>query len=377
MKSIRLKLQVGAALAAAAALALSACTPSPASDSFRRPGSGDKVECNVGITMPTRSLERWIKDGEQLQKELKDSGCKADLQYADNKTDQQISQIQNQIAGGAKILVIASIDGSALSPVLKQAKSQGVTVIAYDRLITGTKDVDYYASFDNEKVGELQGKYIKDKLDLDHADGPINFEPFVGSPDDNNAKFFFTGSWKVLKPYVDKGVLKVPSGKSPKTAAGWAKIGIQGWDSSKAQAEMDNRLSSFYSGSKKVQAILAPADSLSIGIIASLKSAGYRPGSDYPVLTGQDADKANVKAILKGEQSMTIWKDTRTLGDRTFKMIKSIAKGKKPEVNDTKSYDNGKKVVPSYLLQPQVVTKDNVKKKLIDSGFIKPSDVGL
>jgi putative multiple sugar transport system substrate-binding protein len=140
---------------------------------------------------------------------------------------------------------------------------------------------------------------------------------------------------------------------------------------------MDNRLSSFYSGSKKVQAILAPADSLSIGIIASLKSAGYRPGSDYPVLTGQDADKANVKAILKGEQSMTIWKDTRTLGDRTFKMIKSIAKGKKPEVNDTKSYDNGKKVVPSYLLQPQVVTKDNVKKKLIDSGFIKPSDVGL
>ncbi|UOQ58720.1 sugar-binding protein [Leucobacter allii] len=376
MKTTRTRTLAALALAGSAALALSACTSSPAEE-----GGGSEeaagVECNVGISMPTRSLERWINDGEQLQASLDEADCTTDLQYADNKTDQQISQIQNQIAGGAKILVIAAIDGEALAPVLEEAKSQGVTVIAYDRLINGSENVDYYATFDNYEVGQLQGEYIVDTLGLEDTDETFALEPFAGSPDDNNAKFFFSGAWDVLQPYVEDGTLTVPSGKAPKSDDDWASIGIQGWDSAKAQAEMDNRLSSFYTGDERVDVVLSPNDSLAIGIIASLKSAGYAPGDEYPVLTGQDADKANVKAILAGEQSMTVWKDTRTLGDRVFEMIQSIVAGEEPEVNDTETYDNGVKVVPAYLLPPETITADLVQEKLVDSGFVQASDVGL
>ncbi|KAJ1683065.1 hypothetical protein LUZ63_021711 [Rhynchospora breviuscula] len=307
------KILTGAAIAALA-VGLGACSSTRPAD-----GGGDAAggsgDCNVGIAMPTRSLERWINDGEQLQKKLQDAGCTVDLQYADNKTDQQISQIQNQISGGAKILVIAAIDGSTLGPVLQEAKAQNAT-----------------------------GQFIEEQLGLKDGKGPFNLEPFAGSPDDNNAKFFFAGAWDVLKPYIDKGQLVVPSGKSPANDDAWASIGIQGWASDKAQAEMDNRLSSFYGDGKKVNV---------------------------------DADKANVKAILEGLQAMTVWKDTRALGDRVFTMIQEIKDGKTVEVNDTKTYDNGKKVVPSYLLTPEVVVKDDVQSKLIDSGFLKASDVGL
>ena len=339
--------------------------------------AGGAVECNVGISMPTRSLERWINDGEQLQKSLKDAGCTVDLQYADNKTDQQISQVQNQVAGGAKILVIAAVDGEVLSPVLAEAKKQDAVVIAYDRLINGSENVDYYATFDNYKVGQLQGQFIEEQLGLKDAKEPLTLEPFAGSPDDNNAKFFFSGAWDVLLPYIEDGKLTVASGKSPASDDDWASIGIQGWASDKAQSEMDNRLSSFYTGSSKVDVVLSPNDSLAIGISASLKSAGYKSGTDFPLLTGQDADKANVKAILDGTQSMTVWKDTRALGDRVFTMIEQITAGETVEVNDTESYDNGKKVVPSFLLDPEVVTKDTVQAKLVDSGFLKAADVGL
>jgi len=357
----------------AVAVSLAACSSgSPSAD-----GEDAIADCNVGISMPTRSLERWINDGEQLQEKLEGAGCTVDLQYADNKTDQQISQIQNQIAGGSTILVIAAIDGEALGPVLDEAKKQDATVIAYDRLINGTENVDYYATFDNYQVGQLQGQFIETTLGLADGAGPFNLEPFAGSPDDNNAKFFFSGAWDILLPYVESGQLVVPSGKSPASNDDWASIGIQGWASDKAQSEMDNRLSSFYSGDEKVDVVLSPNDSLAIGIEASLKSAGYAPGEDYPVITGQDADKANVKAILDGEQSMTVWKDTRTLGDQVFAMIESITAGTEVEVNDTETYDNGEKVVPSFLLTPEVVVKDDVQSKLIDSGFLKASDVGL
>jgi len=358
----------------AVALSLTACSGTTTSGGD---AAAANAECNVGISMPTRSLERWINDGEQLKTLLEEAGCTADLQYADNKTDQQISQIQNQVAGGAKILVVAAVDGKVLSPVLAEAAGQDATVIAYDRLINGTENVDYYATFDNYKVGTLQGQYIEEQLGLADGAGPFKLEPFAGSPDDNNAKYFFSGAWDVLLPYVESGQLVVPSGKAPTSDDDWASIGIQGWSSSEAQSEMDNRLSSFYTGSEAVDVVLSPNDSLAIGIMASLKSAGYTPGESYPIITGQDADKANVLAILDGEQSMTVWKDTRTLGQQVFDMIQQITAGEDVTVNDTKTYDNGKKVVPSFLLDPEVVVKDDVQTKLVDSGFIKASDVGL
>jgi putative multiple sugar transport system substrate-binding protein len=332
--------------------------------------------CNVGIAMPTRSLERWINDGEGLQKLLQADGCKVDLQYADNKSDQQISQIQNMVANGANILVIAAIDGTTLGPVLDTAGTAGAKVIAYDRLILNSPHVDYYATFDNYGVGKLQGQYIETTLGLKDGKGPFNLEPFAGSPDDNNAKFFFAGAWDILSPYVTSGKLVVPSGKAPKTDDEWASIGIQGWDTAKAQAEMDNRLASFYTGGKKVDVVLSPNDSLAQGISQSLQLAGYT-AAKFPLLTGQDGDKASVKNILAGVQSMTVWKDTRLLGQRVEKMVKSILAGQTPEVNDTKTYNNGDHVVPSFLITPEVVTKDTVKTKLIDSGFLKASDVGL
>ena len=337
------------------------------------------MKCNVGIAMPTRSLERWINDGEGLQALHKADGCTVDLQYADNKTDQQISQLQNMIANGATILVIASIDGTTLGPVLADAGAAGIKVIAYDRLINNTPNVDYYATFDNLLVGTLQGQFIEKTLGLKDGKGPFFFEPFAGSPDDNNAKYFFTGAWTVLSPYVDSGKLVIKSGKSPKLGDdSWKTIGILGWGSKDAQAEMDNRLASFYT-SDKVQVVLSPNDSLAQGIAASLAGAGYTPGKDWPVLTGQDGDKASVVNMLAGKQSMTVWKDTRELGKRVHEMIKSIIAGTAVETNDTKTYNNGVKVVPSYLVLPQVVTNDkaDIQKNLIDSGFLKASDVGL
>jgi len=362
------------AAASGVALMLSSCSSNDNSASPSASGPTAKV-CNVGIAMPTRSLERWINDGEGLQALLKADGCTVDLQYADNKTDQQISQLQNMIANGATILVIASIDGTLLGPVLADAGAAGVTVIAYDRLINGSPNVDYYATFDNYLVGQLQGKFIESTLGLADGKGPFFFEPFAGSPDDNNAKFFFNGAWDVLSPYVDSGKLVIKSGKSPKSGDdSWKTIGILGWGSDDAQAEMDNRLASFYT-TDKVQVVLSPNDSLAQGIAASLAGAGYAPGS-Y-TLTGQDGDKASVINMLANKQSMTVWKDTRELGKRVHEMIKSIIAGTTVEVNDTKTYDNGDHVVPSYLVLPEVVTPDQVQSKLIDSGFLKASDVGL
>lgn len=331
----------------------------------------------IGVAMPTKSSARWIADGDNMKKVLEEKGYTVDLQYADDDIPNQLSQIENMVTKGAKVLVIASIDGTTLSDVLQQAADKGVKTIAYDRLIRESPNVDYYATFDNYKVGTLQGQFIEEQLGLKDGKGPFNLEPFAGSPDDNNAKFFFAGAWDVLQPYVEKGQLVVPSGKAPANDDAWASIGIQGWASDKAQAEMDNRLSSFYGDGKKVNVVLSPNDSLAIGIEASLKSAGYTAGPDYPIITGQDADKANVKAILEGLQAMTVWKDTRALGDRVFTMIQEIKDGKTVEVNDTKTYNNGVKVVPSYLIEPEVVTKDLVQSKLIDSGFLKASDVGL
>ena len=366
---------VGAALALASVAGCSSTrtTNTPAGGSTSANAAGTLV----GIAMPTKSLERWNRDGSHLEDLLKKAGYQTSLQYADNKVDQQVTQLQNMVNQGAKVLVVASIDGKALGPVLQQAADKGAKVIAYDRLINQSANVDYYATFDNYKVGQLQGQFIETALGLKDGKGPFNLEPFAGSPDDNNAKFFFSGAWDVLNPYVQSGKLVVPSGKAPATNADWTKIGIQEWKSETAQSEMQNRINSFYAGGKKIQVGLSPNDSLALGIAQALDAAGYKAGSDWPVLTGQDADKANVLNMLQGKQSMTVWKDTRALGDEVAKMVDQLVKGQTVDVNDTKTYDNGKKVVPTYLLAPQVVTKDTVKSALVDSGFYTASDLGL
>ncbi|HHU83385.1 MAG TPA: sugar ABC transporter substrate-binding protein, partial [Firmicutes bacterium] len=265
-------------------------------------GCGKKADENlIGVAMPTQSLQRWNQDGANMKKQLEEKGYKVDLQYANNDVNTQIQQLENMITKGCKILVIASIDGSALTEVLRKAAENKVKVIAYDRLLMNSEHVDYYATFDNFQVGVIQGRYIEEKLGLKENAGPFNVELFAGSPDDNNALFFNGGAMSVLQPYIDAGKLVVPSGQTE-----FATIAIHGWDSADAQARMDNLITAYYADGKKLDAVLSPNDSLAIGIVTSLTNAGYgTEEKPYPVITGQDCDKANVKAMLKGQQSMS------------------------------------------------------------------------
>jgi putative multiple sugar transport system substrate-binding protein len=333
-------------------------------------GSGALAQSKptVGIAMPTKSSARWIDDGNNIVKVLKERGYGTDLQYAEDDIPNQLSQVENMVTKGAKVLVIAAIDGTTLSDVLKQAKANGITVIAYDRLIRGTPDVDYYTTFDNFQVGVLQAQSIEQGLGLKDGKGPFNIELFGGSPDDNNAYFFYDGAMSVLKPYIDSGKLVVGSGQ-----VGMAKVATLRWDGATAQSRMDNLLSAFY-GKKRVDAVLSPYDGISIGIISSLKGVGYgSPDQPMPIISGQDAEVPSVKAMLRGEQYSTIFKDTRDLARVTVDMVDAVLSGKPVPVNDTKTYNNGVKVVPSYLLKPVVMYKSNWEKALIDSGYYKKS----
>jgi len=325
----------------------------------------------IGVAMPTQSLQRWNQDGANMKSQLEAKGYKVELQYANNDVNTQTQQLENMITKGCKVLVIASIDGSALTDVLKKAADNGVKVIAYDRLIMKTPNVNYYATFDNFKVGVIQGQYIEKQLGLKDGKGPFNIELFGGSPDDNNANFFFNGAMSILQPYIDNGKLVVGSGQKDFTT-----IAIQGWDSAKAQARMDNLITANYAKDKKLDVVLSPNDSLAIGIVASLKNAGYGSADKpYPVLTGQDCDKPNVIAMINKQQSMSIFKDTRTLASKVVEMVDSLLQGKEATVNDTKTYNNGSKVVPSFLCDPVYADASNYKTILVDSGYYKESDL--
>lgn len=324
----------------------------------------------VGIAMPTKSSARWIADGDNIVKVLKERGYNTDLQYAEDDIPNQLLQIENMVTKGSKVLVIASIDGTTLSDVLKQAKAQGIIVVAYDRLIRNTPNVDYYATFDNFQVGVQQAQSLVKGLGIPENKGPFNIELFGGSPDDNNAYFFYNGAMSVLKPLMDQGVLKVASGQM-----GMDKVSTLRWDPATAQARMDNLLSAYYTN-RRVDGVLSPYDGLSIGILSSLKGVGYGSGNmKMPIVTGQDAEVPSVKSILAGEQYSTIFKDTRDLAKVTADMVDAALSGKTVEVNDTKTYENGVKTVPSYLLKPVVVDKSNWEKVLIESGYYKKNQI--
>ncbi|OHV81292.1 multiple monosaccharide ABC transporter substrate-binding protein [Ensifer sp. LCM 4579] len=318
----------------------------------------------VGVSMPTKTSTRWISDGETMEKLFKEAGYTPDLQFADDDIPNQLAQIENMVTKGAKVLVIAAIDGTTLSDILQKAADSGVKVIAYDRLIRDSGNVDYYATFDNFQVGVLQATSLVEGLKLDEATEPKNIELFGGSPDDNNAFFFYDGAMSVLQPLIDSGKLVVKSGQM-----GMDQVGTLRWDGSVAQSRMENLLSSTYTDAK-VDGVLSPYDGLSIGIISALKGVGYGSGDlPMPIVTGQDAELPSVKSILAGEQYSTVFKDTRELAKVTVNMVNAIMDGKEPEVNDTKTYENGVKVVPSYLLKPVSVDKTNAKEILVGSGY--------
>ena len=379
---MKLKRIATGAMAIGLAVSLAACSGGRGASSggSSSGGSSSNKGALVGVAMPTKTSQRWIKDGDAVKADLEKAGYKVDLEYANDQIPTQVQQIGNMITKGAKVLIIASIDGTALSDQLDTAGKKGIKVIAYDRLINGNKNVDYYTSFDNEKVGVAQATSLLTGLGiLDKSGqktgkkGPFNIELFAGSPDDNNATFFFNGAMKTLKPYIDDKTLVVKSGQT-----GFTQVATLRWDPATAKARMQNLIAKSYSGGAKVDVVLSPYDGLSIGIISALAGAGYSKDSKskpLPVITGQDAEVASVKSIIRGEQYSTIYKDTRKLAVEAAKMSTDLLGGKKPAVNDTKSYNNKVKVVPAFLFQPVVVTKDNYKSVLVDSGYYSESDL--
>ncbi|SIO31239.1 multiple monosaccharide ABC transporter substrate-binding protein [Vannielia litorea] len=326
--------------------------------------AGAYAEGTVGIAMPTKSSARWISDGESMVEQFEAAGYETDLQYAEDDIPNQLAQIENMITKGVDVLVIAAIDGTTLSNALENAAASGIKVIAYDRLIRDSENVDYYATFDNFKVGVQQASSLVAGLEERFGDGPYNVELFGGSPDDNNAYFFYDGAMSVLQPLIDAGTINVVSGQM-----GMDTVGTLRWDGAVAQARMDNLLSAHYTD-KQVHGVLSPYDGLSIGILSSLKGVGYGSGDlKMPIVSGQDAEVPSVKSILAGEQYSTVFKDTRELARVTVGMVDAVLGGGEPEINDTSTYDNGMKVVPSYLLEPVSVDASNWEEILIGSGY--------
>ena len=322
----------------------------------------------VGVAMPTKDLQRWNQDGENMKAQLEEAGYTVDLQYAANDIPTQVSQIENMIANGCEVLVIASIDGEALGTVLDQAKEKNIPVIAYDRLIMNSDAVSYYATFDNWNVGVKQGEYIVEALDLDNAgDKTYNIEYITGDPGDNNINFFFDGAISVLQPYIDAGTLVCPSGQTEKQT-----VATANWATDAAQARFENILASYYTDGTQLDVVLASNDSTALGVANALASS-YTGA--YPILTGQDCDVANVKNILAGTQSMSVFKDTRDLAAKTVEMVDALMKGSEPPVHDTETYDNGTGIIPSYLCEPVVCTTENYQELLVDSGYYTEADL--
>lgn len=332
-------------------------TESKAEDAKAGKGGGTLV----GVAMPTKDLQRWNQDGTNMKKELESAGYKVDLQFASNDVQTQVSQIENMISNGCQLLVVASIDGSSLGEPLSQAKSMGIPVIAYDRLIMNSDAVTYYATFDNYKVGQKQGEYLVDALGLESAAEPKNIELFTGDPADNNCKFFFGGAMDVLQKYIDNGKLTVKSGQTA-----FEQVATANWDSEKAQNRMDTIIAGNYSDGTVLDAVLCSNDSTALGVENALASS-YT--GEYPIITGQDCDIANVKNMVQGKQAMSVFKDTRTLASQVVKMVDSVIQGGEAEINDSKSYNNGTGVIPTFLCDPVVVTVDNYKDMLITSGY--------
>ena len=307
----------------------------------------------IGVAMPTKDLQRWNQDGTNMEAQLKEAGYEVDLQYASNS--------------GCQMLVIASIDGDSLGTVLEQAKEKDIPVIAYDRLIMNSDAVTYYATFDNYMVGTKQGEYIRDQLDLDNAAGPFNIELVTGDPGDNNARFFFGGAMDVLQPYIDAGKLVVKSGQTD-----FETVATANWSTETAQSRMDAIISANYADGTKLDAVLCSNDSTALGVTNSLE-ANYT--GEWPIITGQDCDKPNVKNMISGKQSMSIFKDTRTLASKVVEMVDAVMKGGEAPVNDTTTYDNGTGVIPSYLCEPVFADASNYKELLIDSGYYTEADL--
>ncbi|PFG34157.1 multiple monosaccharide ABC transporter substrate-binding protein [Sanguibacter antarcticus] len=357
------------------ALGVTACSGGGAGDTSAD-ASVAPEDATVGVSMPTQTSERWIADGAAVESGLKDAGYDVNIQFAGDDIPTQQQQIDSMITQGVDLLIIASIDGTALSSQLDAAKAENIPVIAYDRLINGSANVDFYVTFDNYQVGVQQATALLTGLGIvtpqgeGDATGPFNVELFAGSLDDNNAHFFWAGAIDTLQPYIDEGTLVVRSGQTTIEQAATLR-----WQQEVAQKRMEDILTANYA-SDLVQGVLSPFDGASRGVITALQNAGYgTTEKPMPIITGQDAEIASVKLINDGVQNSTIFKDTRKLAEQAIISAEAYLSGEEPVANDTKSYDNGVKVVPAFLLESDIVYKSDIQSLLIDSGYYTAAEV--
>ncbi len=364
-----------AALGAGLALALSltACAGEGAGSDDGAASSDD--DATIGVAMPTQTYERWVEDANNIRNGIEEAGYEIDLQFANDDIPTQSQQIDQMITQGVDVLIVGAIDGTALTSQLQAAADAGIPVIAYDRLLRDSENVDFYVTFDNYQVGVAQANALLHGLGLvdpngepvdDAPNGPFNIELFAGSLDDNNSHFFWDGAMDTLQPFLDDGTLQVPSGQTSIEQAA-----TQRWAQETAQARMENLLTSTYNSGLQIDGILAAADPLSRGIITALRSAGQGQtiNDGLPVITGQDAEIASVRLINEGVQHSTIFKDTRLLAEQAVNAATAFLDGNEPESNDTETYDNGVKVVPAHLLPIETVYNDNIQEILIESDY--------
>lgn len=363
-----------------AVVCLSACGKE-GKDESSTTGVKEADKYKIGISMPSESLERWNKDVSYLKEKFEKDGYEIEVTYAGNNVDRQNDDIRKMISDGADILVVASIDGEMLTDSLSEAKSKNIPVIAYDRLIMNTDAVSYYVSFDNYEVGKLQAEYIVNALKLnDPGDKTYNMEIFAGDSNDNNAKFFYNGSMDVLNKYINSGKIKVVSGQTE-----FETVATAQWSTNEAMERMKNILISYYSDGTKINACLCANDAVALGITRAIQS--YYKNNNVPVITGQDADSVNVSNIIHDKQSMTVYKEFSNEAVVTYELVKSLLEDNATPESicdkleckcsyDISTYDNGTGVIPSFLLEPEVITKDNYKEKLIDTGYYKIGDNG-
>jgi len=331
----------------------------------------------IGIAMPETHVLRWVKDGKSLQEEAEKLGYLAKVRYGETDQAAQNKQIKRFLAQGAKALIVGCIN-DGVNPVIAEAGRGNVVVIAYYRIIPNSADYDYYITFNNFKVGVLQAESIVQGLNLASVspNAPKYITLFAGSPADQNASFLFDGAMSVLNPYIDKGVLKV-IGPYPKTSADRAdfqKIAAENRQAPAAKTRMENLLDSD-ARDVTLDAVLAPDDTLALAIIEACKTdAKYL--SKLPLISGQDADFDSALSIKNGEQYSTVFKDTSKLAEAAILLADQILKGQPINIpgavlasGDLAAIgDTGKKIVKTYLLDPVLITKDNLN-NLIDADF--------
>jgi len=361
-----------AACAAKPAASAEAKADAPAAEAAASTGAekldnGMRKVKKIGLCMPTKEQTIWTMQGNRLTEALEGAGYEVLIEYAEDDSAKQNMQIENMISKGVDMLIIAAVDGAALTDSCEKAHKEGIWVIADDRGIINTDAVDWYVTCDYNRLAEMQGQYIIDKLDLENVDGPFTMEIFAGSQDDTNSLVFYNGQMSKLQPYVDNGKIVIKSGQN-----GAAECAIQSWDSAKAQARMDNLLSGYYSD-EPLDICLSTADCLAIGCISSLESMGYgSPELPFPIVTGQDAELAAIKNIVAGKQTMTVFIDAKLLAERTVELIAALNENKAPTPDG--EFDNNNKKVPALYYDPLVIDKNNVD-YLIDVGFYTKEEI--